>query len=160
MLKFAVEYQSAIDKIAGERESNLRKYEMGALEWTLAKELCEVLKVRGVRCYSGVYFPLWHARLLTEALFALQIFKEVTLFFSRATPNLATVIPAMDYLDRELATNMLNDDKYQPAIRAALGMAKRTVNRYYNKTDYSEVYRIAMSVYHSNSLFIIFYLLD
>ena len=29
-------------------------------------------------------------------------------------------------------------------MRAALGIGKRTLNRYYNKTDYSEVYRIAM----------------
>jgi hypothetical protein len=72
-----------------------------------------------------------------------QVFKDATLFFSRSTPNLATVIPAMDHIDELLSTNSL-DAKYEPSIRAALGIAKKTLNRYYDKTDSSEVYRIAM----------------
>jgi hypothetical protein len=32
-------------------------------------------------------------------------------------------------------------------IRAAVNMAKRTLNRYYDRTDYSEVYRVAMGEY-------------
>ena len=72
-----------------------------------------------------------------------QVFKDATLFFSRSTPNLATVIPAMDHIDKLLSTNSL-DAKYEPSIRAALGIAKKTLNRYYDKTDSSEVYRIAM----------------
>ena len=74
---------------------------------------------------------------------ASQVFKDATLFFSRSTPNLATVIPAMDHIDELLSTNSLNA-KYEPSIRAALGIAKKTLNRYYDKTDSSEVYRIAM----------------
>ncbi|THU87434.1 hypothetical protein K435DRAFT_804322 [Dendrothele bispora CBS 962.96] len=31
-----------------------------------------------------------------------------------------------------------------PAIHAAVSIAKKTLNRYYNKTDHSKVYRIAM----------------
>jgi hypothetical protein len=72
-----------------------------------------------------------------------QVFKDATLFFSRSTPNLAMVIPAMDHMDELLSTNSL-DAKYEPSIRAALGIAKKTLNRYYDKTDSSEVYRIAM----------------
>ena len=33
---------------------------------------------------------------------------------------------------------------YSVSIRAALAIGKKTLNRYYNKTDHSEVYRIAM----------------
>ncbi|KAI0312859.1 hypothetical protein OF83DRAFT_1066502, partial [Amylostereum chailletii] len=44
--------------------------------------------------------------------------------------------------------------KYMPAIRVALGQARKTLNRYYDKTDQSEVYRVVMGVcvgfiYHS-----------
>jgi hypothetical protein len=72
-----------------------------------------------------------------------QIFKHGTLFFSRDTPNISTVIPAMDHIDEYMATASQNLD-YSEATRAALALGKRTLNRYYDKTDHSEVYRIAM----------------
>ena len=50
-----------------------------------------------------------------------QLFKDATLFFSRATPNLATVIPAMDHIDAHLATAS-QDLKYSPAIYASLAL--------------------------------------
>lgn len=53
------------------------------------------------------------------------------------------VIPAMDHLDETLTTNAL-DPAYRPCIRAALTLGKKTLNRYYNKTDDTEAYRIAM----------------
>jgi hypothetical protein len=49
----------------------------------------------------------------------------------------------MDHIDEYLATASQNV-KYSEAIRAALALGKRTLNRYYDKTDHSEVYRIAM----------------
>jgi hypothetical protein len=63
-------------------------------------------------------------------------------------PNIATVIPAMDHIDKHLATAAL-DPKYPLAVKAALAIGKRTLNRYYNKTDYSEVFRIAMGLFSS-----------
>ncbi|KAA1479965.1 hypothetical protein DENSPDRAFT_789736, partial [Dentipellis sp. KUC8613] len=81
----------------------------------------------------------------------LQILKDATLFFSRGTPNLATVIPAMDHIDTTLATNA-TDASLNTAIRASLGMVKRTLNRYYNLTDSSEVYRIAMVLHPRHKL--------
>lgn len=72
-----------------------------------------------------------------------QIFKHGTLFFSRGTPSISTVIPAMDHID-ECLTTISQDLKYSKAIRAALALGKQTLNRYYDKTDHSEVYRIAM----------------
>ena len=85
--------------------------------------------------------------------FSFQIFKDATLFFSHATPNLAMVIPAMDHIDEKLTTESLNINNC-PAVRVALSLAKKTLNRYYNLTDSSEVYRIAMGAY--SLLFIIF----
>jgi hypothetical protein len=59
----------------------------------------------------------------------------------------------MDHIDEYLATASQNI-KYSKAIRAALALGKQTLNRYYDKTDQSEVYRIAMG----RSLHVSFYL--
>ncbi|KAF5312268.1 hypothetical protein D9619_003301 [Psilocybe cf. subviscida] len=61
----------------------------------------------------------------------------------RNTPSLSKVIPAMDHIDATLATTM-DDMTVPPSIRAAVAIGKRTLNKYYNKTDHTEVYRIAM----------------
>ena len=98
-------------------------------EWEIATQLCKVLKVR-------IFFQTTH--LLLKQHF-IKIFKNATLFFSRGTPNLATVIAAMDHIDSQLATNASNN-KYPLAIKAALAIGKKTLNRYYDKTDHSEVY--------------------
>lgn len=50
----------------------------------------------------------------------------------------------MDHIDNFLATSA--ERQYSPAIRAALAIGKKTINKYYNMTDHSEVYRIAMSM--------------
>src|ERR1700722_769396 len=68
------------------------------------------------------------------------------MFFSCATPNLATVIPAMDHIDEVLTTQATNLS-LDPAIQASLGLAKKTLNRYYTLMDSLEVYRIAMGVF-------------
>jgi hypothetical protein len=81
-----------------------------------------------------------------------QVFKDATLFFSRSTPNLAMVIPAMDHIDEQLSNHALMQ-RFEPAIHAALGLAKKTLNRYYNLTDDAEVYRIAMGKF---SFFVLF----
>ena len=50
----------------------------------------------------------------------------------------------MDYIDAHLATASQNS-LHSPAIRAALVLGKAHLNKYYDMTDHSEVYRIAMS---------------
>ncbi|KIK72440.1 hypothetical protein PAXRUDRAFT_180663, partial [Paxillus rubicundulus Ve08.2h10] len=80
--------------------------------------------------------------LVIEQLYS--ILKDATLFFSRSTPNLATVIPAMDHIDQQLTT-YAHDKKYLRSIRSGVSLAKKTLNHYYSLTDSSEVYRIAMS---------------
>ena len=49
----------------------------------------------------------------------------------------------MDHINDYLATACGNI-KFSKAIRATLDIGKQTLNRYYNKTDHSKVYRIAM----------------
>ncbi len=64
-------------------------------------------------------------------------------FSSRGTPSLLMVILAMDHLDEEM-TRMSQDPKYDTSLRVALGLAKKTLNMYYDKTDMSDTYRISM----------------
>lgn len=73
-----------------------------------------------------------------------QILKHATLFFSRDFPNLPTVIPIMDHIDQVLTTASVDKKTFTPAVRAALRTARHTLNRYYQLTDDSDVYRIAM----------------
>ena len=68
-------------------------------------------------------------------------------YFSRDCPNLATVIPAMDFTDEVLATNMVSTN-YCSAIKATLALGKRMLNRYYSKSDSSETYCIAIGEYY------------
>jgi hypothetical protein len=49
----------------------------------------------------------------------------------------------MDHLDGYLTTATLDSNLPLP-IKAALAIGKKTLNRYYDKTDHSEVFRIAM----------------
>ena len=135
MLQFALEYRAAIKQITGEVDMKLRNYEMSSEEWDVASELCEVLKV----CL--LY-------LLLFSLTSRQIFKDATLFFSRdGTPSLTTVIPAMDYINKVLVSNATNNN-FSLSIQAALSMSKKTLNRYYSKTDDSELYQIAIGAFH------------
>jgi hypothetical protein len=49
----------------------------------------------------------------------------------------------MDFIDKHLATGSINP-KYLPSIQASMLIGKRLLNKYYDMTDNSEVYRIAM----------------
>ena len=69
------------------------------------------------------------------------------MFFSQSKPNIDSVIPAMDYIDQQLTDSALNP-KYSKSIKTAISLGKRTLNRYYNITDHSEIYRIAMGTFH------------
>lgn len=73
-----------------------------------------------------------------------QILKDGTEFFSCGTPNLATVIPAMDHIDMTFTNALKPDSSTHPAIHHALILVKKTLNKYYSLTDEAEVYRIAM----------------
>jgi len=99
----------------------------------------------GTRRAEGQLFPSRVTPCLDPL--ALQVLKDATLYFSCSTPNLAMVIPAMDYIDTTFTTGLLKKEQLDPAIRAAVGLAKRTLNRYYSLTDASELYRIAMGTY-------------
>ncbi|KIM53943.1 hypothetical protein SCLCIDRAFT_52416, partial [Scleroderma citrinum Foug A] len=101
----------------------LRKFKLTDHEWTVAEQLHSILNV----------------------------LKQATLYFSCSTPNLATVIPAMDHIDHKLETYSWNKT-YLPSIRTAGSLAKKTCNCYYAYTDKSEVYCIAMVLHPRHKL--------
>ncbi|KIJ09044.1 hypothetical protein PAXINDRAFT_88027 [Paxillus involutus ATCC 200175] len=124
MLEFALKYRQAVDAITDKRKLGLGIYELHNEDWVLVEQLPSFL----------------------------QILKHATLYFSRGTPNLAMVIPAMDHIDSVLTDGILNLKALNPAIRAALRLAKRTLNRYYSLTDTSETYRITMILHPHHKL--------
>ncbi|GBE82417.1 putative AC9 transposase [Sparassis crispa] len=81
----------------------------------------------------------------------LRIFNDATLYFSCSTLSLPMVISAIDIINENLTDKSL-EEHYKPCIHAAVGLAKKTLNRYYNKTDQSNVYRIAMVLHPSHKL--------
>ncbi|TFK61243.1 hypothetical protein BDN72DRAFT_729808, partial [Pluteus cervinus] len=105
------------------RKLGLRHLELSTAEWGIARELCDQL----------------------------MILKDATEFFSRGTPNLPAVIPAIDLIDNHF-TDAIRDGNLNPAIRSAMILAKRTLNKYYSLTDDSTVYRIAMILHPRHKL--------
>lgn len=81
---------------------------------------------------------------LIRAVF--QIFYDATMFFFRSTLNLAMVIPAMDHIDECLSNDVLNST-FKSCVCATASLAKKTLNQYYNKTDHTDVYQIAMDMF-------------
>ncbi|KIM60170.1 hypothetical protein SCLCIDRAFT_124853, partial [Scleroderma citrinum Foug A] len=118
LLEYALKHWKAIDLVMQRRELGMRDLELSNNEWELVEQLHSILK----------------------------ILKDAMLFFSRSTPTLAAVIPAMDHIDMEFATSACNK-KLLLSIRSSVSLAKMTLNRYYPHTDKSEVYHIAMGNY-------------
>lgn len=65
----------------------------------------------------------------------------------------------MDHIDKVLATSSDSPRKFCLAIRAALAIGKAAMNKYYNKTDQSELYRIAMSTVSFTNIYSILILI-
>ncbi|KAH9903890.1 uncharacterized protein BXZ73DRAFT_54351, partial [Epithele typhae] len=117
MLDFAVEYKAAIHRITTDLDLGLKKHNLDDEEWEIVEQLRDVLK----------------------------LFENATTFFSRkGHVNLPIVIPAMDHLDEKLTEHALDTGRMTAAVRAAVTLGKKTLNRYYDRTDHTEVYRIAM----------------
>ncbi|KAJ3760752.1 hypothetical protein EV360DRAFT_39176, partial [Lentinula raphanica] len=77
-----------------------------------------------------------------------SVLQDATTFFSASGTNIASVIPAMDTIDEAFTSGILNENDgsergLSEPIRHALGIGKRTLNKYYSLTDDSDLYRIA-----------------
>ncbi|KAJ3830446.1 hypothetical protein F5880DRAFT_1468533, partial [Lentinula raphanica] len=76
-----------------------------------------------------------------------SILKDATLFFSSSSPSVASIIPAMDIIDRSFASGIVNRQTLSAPVRHALLIGKRTLNKYYQLTDDSYIYRMAISTF-------------
>jgi hypothetical protein len=80
-----------------------------------------------------------------------KIYKDATLFFSQdKVSSIANVIPTMDRIDA-----LLSDVPAEPlsqSVKHALTFARKSINKYYLKTDLSNVYHITMGEYSVISL--------
>jgi hypothetical protein len=94
-------------------------------------------------CSQGK-FPPSHAYSMFLILY-FKIFKEATLFFLGSIPKLSKVVPTMDYINKHLVSSSINT-KYLLSIQASMLIGKQLLNNYYNMTDHSEVYQIAMGI--------------
>jgi hypothetical protein len=76
------------------------------------------------------------------------MYKDATLFFSQDDAiTIANVVPTMDWIDAMLSRSATTP--LAPAVKHALTFARRLMDKYYSKTDLSNVYRIAMGMYFS-----------
>lgn len=48
MLDFALEYRPVIDSLTGDRNMELRAYELSRDDWNIMQQLCKVLAVRAL----------------------------------------------------------------------------------------------------------------
>ncbi|KAF8144687.1 hypothetical protein K438DRAFT_1453928, partial [Mycena galopus ATCC 62051] len=87
------------------------------------------------------------------------VFKDATLYFSNENHcTITQVLTTMDKID-DLITATVVTSSLQPggapkrvlhsSIKSALKLARSTMNKYYSRTDESNIYRIAM-VLHPN----------
>ncbi|KAK6974468.1 hypothetical protein R3P38DRAFT_2554216, partial [Favolaschia claudopus] len=119
MINTALDYKKAIRDFTFDDSNGLSNYNLSSLEWTILEDLRDFLQ-------------------------------DATRFFSRNSATLATVIPAMDKIDSMLATAVVKKSageskSFSTPIKLALLSAKKTLNRYYSKSYYSRIYRIALS---------------
>jgi hypothetical protein len=71
------------------------------------------------------------------------MYKDVTLFFSQDNIiTIANVVPTMDCINKMLSISTLMP--LTPAVKHALTFAHKLMDKYYSKTDLSNVYCIAM----------------
>jgi len=87
------------------------------------------------------------------------MYKDATLFFSQDTvATIAHVIPTMDRIDAMLRRSSV--DALSPSVKHALSFAQTIMDKYYSKTDLSNVYRIAMGTSFNVFMFHLLLLID
>ena len=72
-----------------------------------------------------------------------KIYKDAMLFFSQdQVSSIANVIPTMDHIDALLSDAPV--EPLSPSVKHVLRFARKSINKYYSKTDLSNMYHIAM----------------
>ncbi len=133
MLQMVIHYQVAMKKFTADVDNDLWEFKLSWEEWKAARDLCDVLKIT-IIFTSSCFFLSHHHH---PSLF--QVLKDAMLYFLCAgTSSLATVIPAMDMIDKVFATAAVNNTEFLAPIRSSLLVAKKTLNQYYQLTDDSD----------------------
>lgn len=132
MLRFALDYHDPIDAITANKSLKICKYELDNTQWEIVEDLVSVLEVT-------LFLSFRHQWLK-------QDFSNTRrqLYSFQATQ--VNVIPAMDKLDATF--NPCTKNAYHRAIVAAMSLARKKLNRYYELTDLSDPYRISMSKFY------------
>ena len=132
MISVAIEYRVAVDDVTANKLLKLRKHKLEDDDWLVLKDLLRVLKV----C---MLFP----PPMTTCSLVRKLFKDATLFFSGDNiETIAHVIPMMDRFNMMLKDSA--NEPLAPAVKHSLKFAQWIMDKYYLKTDLSNMYRIAM----------------
>jgi len=137
MLCFILEHKKAYRRFTADDSNDLQDYELKADKWEVVEQLCKILAVRSTECLCNQPLTMHTGR--SSKMLPSSFHVQCPL------PNVVNVIPIMDIINDTLTT-AANDQNIAPAIRTAAGLTKKTLNRYYSRTDESETYRIAMSM--------------
>jgi hypothetical protein len=74
------------------------------------------------------------------------MYKDATQFFSQDTAvTIANIVPTMDRIDTMLSSS--GRTPLAPGVKHALTFARQSMDKYYSKTNLSNVYRIAMGMF-------------
>ncbi|KIK50676.1 hypothetical protein GYMLUDRAFT_182431, partial [Collybiopsis luxurians FD-317 M1] len=110
MLATFLEMKDSVSGYLDCSSNGLSEFCLSEDEWEAVQDLVTALKVR---CYD---------------------------FFSSNSPNVATVIPAMDAIYEAFATGIVDNQVMSDPICHALSIGKKTLNKYYSLTDNSDIY--------------------
>jgi hypothetical protein len=134
MLKVTLDYHVVVDDIMANKALKLQQYELDDSDWDIVEDLLQVLKVCILPCHNMNDNSQW---------LLLQMYKDAMLFFSQdSVVTIANVVLTMDRIDSMLSKSATSP--LAPAVRHALTFAWKLMDKYYSKTDLSNVYRIAM----------------
>ncbi|KAJ3767072.1 hypothetical protein FB446DRAFT_652718 [Lentinula raphanica] len=149
MLESFLQLKPAVVEFLDRASNRLSEYVLTDEEWEVVDELVSVLQVS------------LHFVSLVRRLTCSRSCKTLRHFFLplETGTNIASVIPAMDTINEAFASGILNENNgservLSEPIRHALGIGKRTLNKYYSLTDDSDLYCIAMGLSPFFSLFI------
>lgn len=138
----AIELRPALDRLLVQPKHNKGpvKKQLGRLLLSSAEwDLLDLLKPTLLVCIPSLS--------LCFLLTLFQIFQYATKRMSASgRPLLADVIPVIDILTQRLET-VIADDSQPAIICASAAKARSVLNKYYSKTDDSQMYRMAMSMF-------------
>ena len=102
-----------INTITADCDLKLRKYKLSEADWGIAREL------RG--CSQGISLIV---ACLIYNYNSFRSLRTLLCFFSQGTPSIVTIIPAIDHINKYLATSTTNQ-KYPLAIKASIAIRKK-----------------------------------